>query len=233
MSEAKVIVRVWTWVTGIVLFVGLGELLFSCQNTPKQPTGLESMPHFEQKFPQKSVWLHHHTNDSTEITFSSMEEAEWKLVHFVPNCSYEDFVKILLSDPSSMDYPFDSLFRNDFFCGLCPSEVKSDDGNMRCFREFPPSGHAVPRMIVQYRVNDVVRVAEEGFPSDNCYYCIAPDTVYTYNTGKSILYLVVGYISYTGRGHCYGLMAYELDDTDFHPAFVFPADTTFADYLWE
>ena len=62
---------------------------------------------------------------------------------------FEDFEKILLSDPSSMDYPFDSLFRNDFFCGLCPPEVKSDDGNMRCFREFPPSGHAVPRMIVQ------------------------------------------------------------------------------------
>ena len=63
------------------------------------------------------------------------------------------------------------------FCGLCPLDVKSDDGNMRCFRVFPPSGHTVARMIVQYRVNDVVRVAEEGFPSDNCYYCIDSDTV--------------------------------------------------------
>ena len=96
-------------------------LLFSCQNKSKQPNGCESIPEFEQKFPQKSVWIHHHANDSTEITFSSMEEAEWKLVQVVPNCSYEDFEKILLSDPSSMDYPFDSLFRNDFFLRIMSS----------------------------------------------------------------------------------------------------------------
>ena len=77
----------------IAVVVIATAMLFSCQNNPKQPMGLENMPEFEQKFPQKSVWLHHHTNDSTEITFSSMEEAEWKLVHFVPNCSYEDFEK--------------------------------------------------------------------------------------------------------------------------------------------
>ena len=34
------------------------------------------MPAFAQKFPQKHI----HVNDSVELTFSSMEEAEWKLL---------------------------------------------------------------------------------------------------------------------------------------------------------
>ena len=79
------------------------------------------LPQFEQKFPQKSVWIHHHASDSTEITYSSMEEAEWKLMHVVSGCSYEDFEKIILSDPSSMDYPFDSLFSDDkTYCDVFP-----------------------------------------------------------------------------------------------------------------
>ncbi|MCQ2270923.1 MAG: hypothetical protein MJZ52_06835 [Bacteroidales bacterium] len=215
----------------LVVVVLASAILFSCQNNPKQPMGLENMPEFEQKFPQKSIWVHQGQNDSTELTFSSMEEAEWKLQKAKPD--YDDFVRFLSSVPESMDYPFDSLFRNGSFCGLCSPEVKSNDGKMRCFREYPPSGHAVPRMIVQYRIKDGVRVAEEGFPSDNCYYCLAPDTVFSFSIGESTLYLVSGYIGYTGHGHCYGLMAYELDAKDFHPAFVFHTDTTCVDYLWE
>lgn len=202
----------------------------SCGNKHNSQTETD-MPKFAPKFPQKTVWIHHGGNDSTAITFSSMEEAEWKLQKAKPD--YDDFVRFLSSVPESMDYPFDSLFRNGSFCGLCSPEVKSNDGKMRCFREYPPSGHAVPRMIVQYRINNEVRIAEEGFPSDNCYYCLAPDTVFTFSIGKSTLYLVSGYIGYTGHGHCYGLMAYELDAKDFHPAFVFHTDTTCADYLWE
>ena len=44
---------------------------------------------------------------------------------------------------------------------------------------------------------------------------------------------MVGYIDYTAKGHCYGLMAYEFGGTDFHPALVIPADTSSTDYLWE
>ncbi|MBO7491668.1 MAG: hypothetical protein J6T59_04430 [Bacteroidales bacterium] len=205
-------------------------IVSSCGNKHSGPTEAK-VPKFEQKFLQKTFWIHNTSNDSTELTFSSMEEAEWKLLN--AKLDYDDFVRFLSSFPESMDCPFDSLFRDGSFCGLCPPEVISDDGNMRCFREYPSSGHAVPRMIVQYRINDEVRVAEEGSPSDNCYYCLAPDTVYTFNIGESTLYLVSGYIGYTGHGSCYGLMAYELGATDFHPAFVFPADTTLPDHLWK
>ena len=116
-----------------IIFLITTMLLFSCQNKPKQPNGCESIPEFEQKFPQKSVWIHHHANDSTEITFSSMEEAEWKLMHVVPNCSFVFFEKKLPSDPSSTNFPFDSLFcdNDKTFCDVLP--VNFDDGNLKYF----------------------------------------------------------------------------------------------------
>ena len=203
----------------------------SCGNKHNSQTETD-MHKFAPKFPQKTVWIHHGGNDSTAITFSSMEEAEWKLVHNVMRHDFYDaFVQVLLSDPSSMGYPFDSL-SNEHFCRIFPLVV-SDDGNVRFIGLEPEAAHQVPHMIVQYRINNEVRVAEEGFPSDNCYYCLAPDTVFSFSIGESTLYLVSGYIGYTGHGHCYGLMAYELDAKDFHPAFVFHTDTSCADYLWE
>lgn len=228
LSEAKVKVRVWTGVMGIVLFAGLGGLLFSCQNNPKQPMGLENMPEFEQKFPQKSVWVHHHVNDSTEIAFSSMEEAEWKLVHLVPNCSCEDFVKILLSDPSSMDYPFSSFFEEDIF-----PPVYSDDSLVRCIglQEHASFETRVvmntlnvpyqPMMLIQYRLNGKVGLADKLKQNEDFYYSLKPDTIFTFNTNQSALYLVWGYSDDTCAGDSYRLRAYELDSVGLHPAFVF------------
>ena len=176
------------------------------------------MPMFDNKFPPKTL----HVNDSVELTFSSMEEAEWKLLN--ANLVCEGLMKILSSIPESMDYPFDSIFhKENNISDLC-SPVKSDDGNVRCFGRFPHAAHQVPHMIIQYRINDEVRVAEEQFPSENCYYCLDPDTVFIFNTGKSTIYLVWGYGGYTGSGDEYKLCAYELDDTGLHPAFVFEED---------
>lgn len=64
-----------------------------------------------------------------------MEEAEWKLLHLVPHeAFYDAFVKVLQSDPSSMDYPFDSLtyFDPSKSAPELTSVVWSEDGNMRC-----------------------------------------------------------------------------------------------------
>lgn len=206
-------------------------LLFSCQNKPKQLTICENMPDFEQKFPQKSVWVHYGASDSMEITFSSMEEAEWKLIHVVPSCSFESFEKILLSDPSSMDYPFDSLFSDDkSFCDLC-KPVTSDDGNMRCFPVFPHLAHEMPMMLAYCRINGKAQKAEELGQSEDCYYCLSPDTIYTFNTGHSTLYFVWGYNGYLGNGVSYRLCAYELDSTGLRPAFVFGEDGGFSG--WE
>ena len=208
----------------ITVAVIASALLYSCQNKSHQTENGDAMPQFEQKFPQKSVWVHYNANDSTEITFSSMEEAEWKLIHVVSGCSYEDFEKILLSDPSSMDYPFDSLLNGEeTFCRVFPP-VSSNDGNVRCLGLMPEVAHQVPHMFIQYRINGEVRIAEEEFPSENCYFCLTPDTIFSFNTGNSTLYLVWGYHGYTGSGNGFRLRAYELDSTSLHPAFVFEED---------
>lgn len=204
----------------MILAILLATGLFGCGKKKDASSGMK-MPYFEQKFPQKSVWVHYAVNDSTEITFTSMEEAEWKLVHLVPNCSYEDFEKILLSDPSSMDYPFDSLFSNEkFFCDIFPP-VTSDDGNIRCYGLFPHTAHEIPKMMTFYKQNDKLYKAEKSERAEDCYYCLRPDTIYTFNTDKSTIYLVWGYCGYTGEGNGFKLSAYELDNTGLHPASVF------------
>lgn len=173
------------------------------------------MPMFDNKFPPKTIRV----NDSVELTFSSMEEAEWKLLHVVPHEDfYNAFVQVLMSDPSSMDYPFDSLTYND------PSEsaselssiVWSEDRNMRCIGLT----YYTPSLMVQYRVDGRVRLAEANL-DDNSYWCQCPDTVYTLPTDHSTLYLVRGYDGSVSGERNYCLQAYELDETGFHPAFVF------------
>ncbi len=174
----------------IALAFVLAAILIGCSNSKNNDNSSTEpdMPAFEQKFPQKSIWVHHDQNDSTEITFSSMEEAEWKLVHKVSHHEFCDaFVQVLLSDPSSMDYPFDSL-SSENFCGIFKPAV-SDDVNARFIGLEPDAAHQIPYMIVQYKNSGRVWIAEEGYPSENCFYCLTPDTVFTLNTGTSTLYL--------------------------------------------
>lgn len=173
------------------------------------------MPKFKQKFPRKNIQV----NDSVELAFSSMEEAEWKLLHQAPyEAFYDAFVEVLLSDPSSMDYPFDSLtyFDPSQSAPMLTSVVESEDRNMRCvgLRYYTPS------LMVQYRAGGEVRLAEANL-DDESYWCQCPDTVYTLTTDHSTLYLVRGFDGSTGGERNYCLQAYELDETGFHPAFVF------------
>lgn len=204
----KVVVKQRYYFLAIVVIATV--LLSSCQNKPKQPTGCENMPEFEKRFPERTVVT---SEGSTAFTFSSMEEAEWKLLNIVPhNDFYDAFEQVLSSDPSSMDYSFDSLLNYEL-----SSSVYSDDGRIRCFGIM---GYA-PSLIVQYRINDEVRLAEVECVED-CYYCLSPDTIFSFNTVNTNYYIVWGYNGQTGSGNCYKLMAYKLDSTGLHPAFVFP-----------
>lgn len=178
------------------------------------------MPKFKQKFPRKNIQV----NDSVELSFSSMEEAEWKLLHQAPyEAFYDAFVEVLLSDPSSMDYPFDSLtyFDPSRCAPMLTSVVWSEDRNMRCIglRYYTPS------LMVQYRAGGEVRLAEANL-DDESYWCQCPDTVYTLPTDHSTLYLVRGFDGSTGSERNYCLQAYELDETGFHPASVFEESDT-------
>lgn len=204
-------------------------ILFSCQNKSHQTENGDAMPQFEQKFPQKSVWVHYNANDSTEITFSSMEEAEWKLDHVGYYYYFTDaFEKILLSDSSSMDYPFFSICEEYI---LPP--VYSDDSLVRCIglqkranlmRRIETNTHNVPyqpMMLIQYRLNGKVGLADKLEQYEDYYYGLKPDTIFTFNTSQSTLYLVWGYSDDTCGGDGYRLRAYELDSIGLHPAFVF------------
>lgn len=174
-----------------------------------------NMPAFVQKFPPKTIRV----NDSVELTFSSMEEAEWKLLHRVPyEAFYDAFVEVLRSDPSSMTYPFDSLtyFDPSQCAPMLTSIVWSEDRNMRCIGLT----YYTPSLLVQYKADGEVRLAEDKL-DDNSYWCQCPDTVYTLPTDHSTLYLVRGFDGSTGGERNYCLQAYELDETGFHPAFVF------------
>ena len=201
----------------IVLTMLFAIIVASCANKNNgnnSPKGL-NMPVFAQTFPQKNIRV----NDSVELTFSSMEEAEWKLLHQVPyEAFYDAFVKVLQSDPSSMDYPFDSLtyFDPSQCAPQLTSVVWSEDRNMRCIglRYYTPS------LMVQYRAGGEVRLAEANL-DDESYWCQCPDTVYTLPTDHSTLYLVRGFDGSTGSERNYCLQAYELDETGFHPAFIF------------
>lgn len=111
----------------ITLFIFIAvAMLFSCQNKSKQSECFTDMPQFEQRFPQKTLVVRHpYTKENCDsvITYSSMEEAEWKLVHyFFPdgvaisnmiadyyNFDYDLFKEVVMSDSSSMNYPFDSI----------------------------------------------------------------------------------------------------------------------------
>ena len=206
----------------IVLPILFAVIFASCavkNNANDSSTGLD-IPFFAQKFPQKTIQV----NDSVELTFSSMEEAEWMLLHLVPHeAFYDAFVEVLQSDPSSMDYPFDSLtFFDPSQCAPeLTSVVWSEDRNMRCIGLT----YYTPSLLVQYRVDGEVRIAETG-RDDESYWCQSPDSVYTFPTDHSTLYLVRGYDGYVGSGRSYRLLAYEQDETGFHPAFVFDDGNT-------
>ena len=178
------------------------------------------MPKYKQNFPQKNIQV----NDSVELSFSSMEEAEGKLLHRVPyEAFYDAFEEVLQSDPSSMDYPFDSLtfFDPSQSAPQLTSVVWSEDRNMRCIGLT----YYTPSLLVQYRADGEVRLAEDKL-DDNSYWCQCPDTVYTLTTGHSTLYLVRGYDGSVGGERNYCLQAYELDETGFHPASVFEESDT-------
>lgn len=202
-----------------MLFIATSASCFG-QNSLNSSSTEPNLPAFPHKFPQKNI----HVNDSVELTFSSMEEAEWKLLHQAPyEAFYDAFVEVLLSDPSSMDYPFDSLtyFDPSRCAPMLTSVVWSEDRNMRCIglRYYTPS------LMVQYRAGGEVRLAEANL-DDESYWCQCPDTVYTLPTGHSTLYLVRGYDGSVGGERNYCLQAYELDETGFHPASVFEESDT-------
>lgn len=189
-------------------------MLFSCQNKSKQPAGCENMPEFEKRFPEKTVVT---SEGNTAFTFSSMEEAEWKMAHgcFENICFGEAFEQVLMLEPSSMCYPFDTLRKHEEIVIM-----DSEDGLVRCYgyRE----GSALPYLLVQYKVGDNVKLAgTEGCECENGCYCVLPEKLYCFEEKGIHYYLVWGFCGYMGGIFSHSLCAFKLDETGLSLAYIF------------
>ncbi len=177
-------------------------------------------PSFPSKFPQKSIWLAQNSQVPIEMTFSSMEEAEWKLLDEIP-CRYlfDALVKVL-QEPSSMDYPFNLLCQENVIC----APLVSEDGLVRFIGVVDDFVQQPPAMLVQYKIGKDVRVA--GAEKDAaCYYRLLPRSVYTFKKEDSkLFYYVWGYSDYKCTWKGSKMYAYELDGDNLHPAFVYKGE---------
>ena len=189
-------------------------MLLSCQNKSKQSAGCENMPEFEKRFPEKTVAT---SDGNTAFTFSSMEEAEWKMAHgcFKNICFWEALEQVLMLEPSSMSYSFDTLRKHEEIVIM-----DSEDGLVRCYgyRE----GSALPYLLVQYKVGDNVKLAgTEGCECENGCYCVLPEKLYCFEEKGIHYYLVWGFCGYMGGIFSHSLCAFKLDETGLSLAYIF------------
>lgn len=178
------------------------------------------MPIFEKKFSPKNIRVDDSQNNPIEITFSSFEEAEWKLLNEVSEQElFDAFGKILMSDPSSMDYAFDNLDQK----GVISTPVVSEDGMVRFIGVPNDKAQLPPSMIVQYRLNQEIRVA--GFESEMThYYSLFPETVDSFKKENSTVYYVWGNGDSKNTWMGYRMRAYELDGNGLHPTFLYKGE---------
>lgn len=179
------------------------------------------MPIFKKKFPKKSIWVKDSKNNPIEYTFFSFEEAEWKLYNIVPSYDFFDALgMILMSDPSSMEYPFPLLSQEK----TISPPIVSEDKKVR-FIGVPNDDyfHSLPFMIAQYRVNGEARVAGAEL-EETRYYSLYPITVDGFKKENSTLYYVWGNCDSGKTWMGSRMRAYELDGNGLHPAFLYEGE---------
>lgn len=167
----------------------------------------------------------------TLFAFSSMEEAEWMALPF-DILEKSILNQIRQSSTPTVCFPLDSLAE-----AMDISVVKSDDGIVSCLGHPRHPQCEIPTMTILYKAGGKLCAAEVYGTVEDCYFCLSPDTVLSFKTDKSTLYLVWGYSGYNqGSSDCYGLYAYELDDKGFRPAFVLGEEGQFSimpEYCYE
>lgn len=176
-------------------------------------------PMFTPQFSQKSISLAL-DKEPIEMTFSSMEEAEWKLLNGIPGRFFFDALgKVLQTEPSSMDYPFDSLLKEEAISPI----VTSEDGSARFIGVPNDILQLPPSMIVQYRLNGEARVAGAEL-EETRYYSLYPITVDGFKKENSTLYYVWGNCDSGKTWMGSRMRAYELDSNGLHPAFLYEGE---------
>lgn len=176
------------------ILLALITMLFSCCDNVSDKTQ-------NQTFTIGTAYLK--DDQSKTITFSSMEEAEWKLIHyFFPEgkpinelpfeplaFDYDLFEQIVRSNASSMNYPFDSL---QHYANI--DIIDSSDGNVRYYTWDYPHAHTMSdfHTIIQYRWNSNVYCQKPATSEDN-WYVLSPNSLHILKGKKCNYYLTTAY----------------------------------------
>lgn len=176
-------------------------------------------PMFTPHFPKKSIRLAQNSQEPIEMTFSSMEEAEWKLLNEIPSRYLFDVLGKVLHELSSMDFPFDLLQKEEAISPI----VTSEDGLARFIGVPNDILQLPPSMIVQYRLNGEARVAGAEL-EETRYYSLYPITVDGFKKENSTLYYVWGNCDSGKTWMGSRMRAYELDSNGLHPAFLYEGE---------
>lgn len=180
--------------------------LWGCKGQDCQCYGVSEMPEFEAKFPKKQVVVSEFNvreGCDSIIEFSSFEEAEWKLIHyFFPDgqlyempgdFDYYILSQVFMADPSSMEYPFDSICK---YANVWLAD--SDDGKVRVFSWEAPHFWTMSdyQYIVGYRWNDSVLFQIPQCPEDveMCVWNLT-QKIYTFKDGSDTYYFTDGNFS--------------------------------------
>ena len=200
-----------------------------------------TIPAFEKEFPEKKVTLdpnYIQEGYTFTLSFSSMEEAEYKIVHCVIDhtepkytylaASYDLTKKVIQSDTSSFFYPFDTLMeRADF------TVVDSEDGQVRCYGWHHIDGASGynPELMVQYKGKGgkIYTVYKDDFekgrpfdPEDK--YNIYPEKVFRFENGNETYAIIWCYYGFAGGIASYGLIALKMDERGVNPVPLFKED---------
>lgn len=166
----------------------------------------DEIPEFEPKFSKKQVVVSEcYVREGCDsiIEFSSYEEAEWKLIHYFfhdretdkmpDDFDYDILSQVFMVDPSSMEYPFDSI-RHYAHVWL----TDSDDGKVRFFTWEAPHFWTMSdfEYIVGYRWNGSVlfQVPKCSEDVEMCVWSLT-DKIYTFQDGANTYYLTENYFS--------------------------------------
>jgi hypothetical protein len=229
----------------IALLITSSLILCCCSNKNEKCDDCEALGivtrTFEEKFPKKTVSvdpLYIKNGKVFKISFSSMEEAEYKITHCLgadkpdyiySGASYDIIKKVICSDASAMLWPFDSLCKNENL-----SIVDSDDGLVRIYtwEDVENMGTASNYYeIVQYRWNDKVYVQDES--DCDCEYCPAsiPLHFYTIKSKNKTYYLVSYYLREWSSMSFRSFQAFELTKKGLKPVDLFYEQNGGIDHL--
>lgn len=228
-----------------MLIAMLSMVLCCCNNKTKECIDCNvlgvTIPAFEKKFPEKKVTLdpdYIEEGKTFVLTFSSMEEAEYKIVHCVIDhtepkytyvaASYDLTKKVILSDTSSFSYPFDTLMDGESF-----TIIDSDDGQVRCYgwHHIDGSSGYNPELMVQYKGEGgkIYTVHKDDFergrpiaPEDK--YSIYPEKIFRFDNGNENYTIIWGYYGFASGIASYGLIAFKMDEKGVNPVPLFQED---------